>query len=119
MLVASGMTSKQIARELGLAPSTVDSHVRSAMARLGATNRISAAKLFSTAPHIQVPAPETFTVETGNRSANSWLPPLGGHENRLSMNRRVVHIVQIALLGIAGMAASVVTIAGLVNLFGS
>ncbi|MCP1335541.1 helix-turn-helix transcriptional regulator [Futiania mangrovi] len=42
-LVARGMSSKQIGRQLGIAPRTVDLHVSRAARRLGAANRIEAA----------------------------------------------------------------------------
>ncbi len=40
--VARGMTSKEIARDLGLSPRTVDLHIARASTRLGAANRIEA-----------------------------------------------------------------------------
>jgi len=43
--VGRGLSSREIARELGLAPSTVDTHVRAAMAKLGARSRTQAALL--------------------------------------------------------------------------
>ena len=43
--VARGMTSKEIARDLGLSPRTVDLHVARASTRLGAANRIEAVTL--------------------------------------------------------------------------
>jgi DNA-binding CsgD family transcriptional regulator len=45
LLVVEGMTSNEIARRLGLAPATVDSHVRSARRKLGARTRIEAAAM--------------------------------------------------------------------------
>lgn len=42
-LVGSGLTSRDIARRLGLSPGTVDDHVKAAMARLGARTRLEAA----------------------------------------------------------------------------
>jgi DNA-binding CsgD family transcriptional regulator len=44
-LVGRGATSKQIARELGISPSTVDNHVRLAMERLDTKSRIEAARI--------------------------------------------------------------------------
>lgn len=48
-LVGAGFTSNQIAAELHIAPSTVDSLVRSAMRRLGAPNRRTAAAVVARA----------------------------------------------------------------------
>lgn len=45
-LVGEGLTSSEIGRRLGLAPATVDSHVRSAIRKLGVRNRVEAAASF-------------------------------------------------------------------------
>jgi len=42
-LIASGQTSREIASHLGIAPSTVDSCTRSAMAKTGSRTRLQAA----------------------------------------------------------------------------
>jgi DNA-binding CsgD family transcriptional regulator len=47
VLVADGWTSTAIARRLGIRPSTVDSHIRSAMRTLGVSSRTAAAMLVS------------------------------------------------------------------------
>lgn len=44
-LVAEGMSSKEIARQLSLTPLTVDTYLKAAMARTGAANRRDAARL--------------------------------------------------------------------------
>lgn len=45
-LVAQGMSSKEIAIELSLSPSTVDTYIKHAMSRLGASNRREAARKY-------------------------------------------------------------------------
>jgi len=45
-LVAQGMSSKEIAIELSLSPSTVDTYLKHAIARLGASNRRDAARKY-------------------------------------------------------------------------
>src|SRR4051794_12030891 len=45
--VGSGMSSKEIAIETGWAPQTVDTYIKAAMARLGASNRREAARLLA------------------------------------------------------------------------
>src|SRR5947209_5111202 len=44
-LVARGLTSRRIARELGISASTVETHIRSALAKLEARTRVQAAAL--------------------------------------------------------------------------
>jgi DNA-binding CsgD family transcriptional regulator len=43
-LVARGMSSKEIAKELNLAPQTVDTYIKTTIARLGVSNRREAAR---------------------------------------------------------------------------
>lgn len=115
-LVAQGKTSKEIGRSLALSPSTVDSHVRAALERLGAPDRATAARWLAK----DLGAGGVASDQRSNQirwQALFALPPLGGVRNELSARRRIYHVVQIAMLGIMGMAAAVVTIAGLVNLF--
>jgi DNA-binding CsgD family transcriptional regulator len=42
-LVGGGLSTREIAARLGVAPSTVDSHVKSAMRKLDADTRVQAA----------------------------------------------------------------------------
>jgi DNA-binding CsgD family transcriptional regulator len=44
-LAAHGLTTRQIAERLVVSPTTIDSHIRSAMERLGARNRVHAVAL--------------------------------------------------------------------------
>jgi DNA-binding CsgD family transcriptional regulator len=46
-LVMQHLPSKEIARALAISPNTVDQHIRAAMAVLGASSRVSAAKMLS------------------------------------------------------------------------
>lgn len=46
-LVAQGLRSKEIARQLGLSAHTVDGHLRKAISRLGVSGRLEAARLVS------------------------------------------------------------------------
>jgi DNA-binding CsgD family transcriptional regulator len=46
-LVIQHLPSKEIARALAISPNTVDQHLRAAMAVLGATSRVSAAKFLA------------------------------------------------------------------------
>lgn len=126
-LVALGYTSKQIGRQLHIAPSTVDNHLSAALERLGMNNRADAARAMrarasAARPDVadeaaSPPADEPVESAPSLLSEVLRLPPLGGSENRLSLRRRYVHVVQIALLGTMAMTAVVMTIAGLVQLF--
>lgn len=129
-LVALGYTSKQIARELRISPSTVDNHLSAALERLGMNSRADAARALqarvSAAQPDVVDEPASAPVPNANTRPSQktsilrealQLPPLGGAENRLSLRRRYVHVIQIALLGTMAMTAVVMTIAGLVQLF--
>jgi DNA-binding CsgD family transcriptional regulator len=116
-LVGQGLTSKEIARKLNLSPSTVDNHVRSALERLSIDDRRAAARILQEqrTPVAQTTGPpQSYEKEPFSLFA---LPPLGGRLNQLSMHRRAWHIIQIALMGVMGMTAVIITIAGLVNLF--
>ena len=47
-LAADHRSAKEIARALGIAPSTVNDHLDEAILKLGATDRRDAARMFST-----------------------------------------------------------------------
>lgn len=115
-LVGQGLTSKQIGRELGLSPSTVDNHIRSALERLSVSDRMSAVRAIADLDR-ELGISALSNTPKKNTLNLAALPPLGGRSNELNVHRRVWHIVQIALIAIMGMAAAVVTIAGLVRLF--
>lgn len=110
-LVAEGYTSKQIARELELSPSTVDNHLNAAVERLGLSGRAEAARA------LRNRTPSQDKAAAPRPPSLLRLPPVGGSPNRLSLGRRYFHVVQIALLGTMAMTAIVMTIAGLVQLF--
>lgn len=110
LLVKEGLSSKHIARELGISPRTVDQHIAAAMETLGAANRTAAVSqlykmeheagqgvperifIFRDAPDGQepphpVPPPRVPTI----------LPRVGGAENTASRSQRVVWIFRIAI----------------------
>ena len=62
-LVHSHFNSKQIARELGIKPGTVDRHCENATRKLQAENRVAAAKRLVAAE-----------IGIGNDSQSEWLP---------------------------------------------
>lgn len=75
-LVHQGYTTKEIARILNIAPSTVDQRVDGARRKLGASTRAEAARLFLE----RAPIPERFVYErtsltASHLSATSTVPP--------------------------------------------
>lgn len=130
-LVAAGHTSKQIARQLGLSPSTVDNHLNAAIERLGVDNRALAARMFVDGNQrlatggkpptqgIQSEFPDHAVHADENRIVPSLfsIPPVGGRENKLSQRRRYYHVIQIMVLALMAFSAVTVTIAGMVHLF--
>lgn len=120
LLVAKGMTSKEIGRELGISPSTVDNHISAAIDRLGARNRVDAARMI--VPSIAdcktdhwMLAPIMEKDETADFAW--WMPPpLGGRPNTLTTGQRAYRILQVALLSVMGVAAGILTIAGVVHI---
>jgi DNA-binding CsgD family transcriptional regulator len=137
-LVAAGYTSKEIARQLNLSPSTVDNHLNAALERLGVDSRTTAARMFvqhdqwighDGSSFDQYGAGQQFTDVARERplagepkrdtlaSALFSIPALGGRENKLSQRRRYYHVVQIMILGLMTFSAVTVTIAGIVHLF--
>ncbi len=119
-LVAKGLTSKEIGRELGVSPSTVDNHIRAAIDRLGARNRQHAARMIRTAEAARAnPEQSAVPITEAQRSEEfTWwkLPPLGGRPNTLTPTQRIYHILQIALFAVVAVSAAILTIAGVVHI---
>jgi DNA-binding CsgD family transcriptional regulator len=105
-LVASGLSSKEIARELGISPSTVDNHIATAMHIIGLANRAALANWYTETR-------DSKSVRTQNRprpkagrtfSISFSLPPMGGIRNSLSLMERVFSALQVITVSV--MAAS-------------
>lgn len=130
-LVADGYTSKQIARQLNLSPSTVDNHLNAALERLGADNRIQAARIFIEGSQhdkanlgnllkeemSEFIGPSPSNGEAPFVASLLSIPPIGGKKNVLSPRRRYYHVIQIMVLALMAFSAAIVTIAGIVHLF--
>lgn len=117
-LASKGMTSKEIGRELGISPSTVDNHLRVVAAKLHVGNRREAIRqladsqdfteaLIRDVPDFS-PLPVPPIVKTG------LFPPLGGSVNSLPPSTRLAMVVRIALAGTMALAAITTTISGVV-----
>lgn len=129
-LVAQGMTSKEIAQQTGLSHQTVDTYLKTAMAKLKASNRRDAAralaefeqsqKLGSPSPAVD-PIPEVPDDQPTVRAAG-WVsviapPPLGGTSNELSTTQRTFAVLKVAALSAAILIALTLLIAGFMQTF--
>jgi len=116
-LVAKGCSSKEIARELGISPSTVDNHIAAAMHTVGLANRAALANWYS--EHRESDA---LIINDQQRPRNDHpshisisLPAMGGIRNSLSLMERVFSVLQIITVSV--MAASSLILVVLVLIF--
>jgi DNA-binding CsgD family transcriptional regulator len=126
-LVAKGMSSKEIAQQTGLAWQTVDTYLKQAISRTGATNRREAARaLMGWELSQELGSPSPAVVETpdeGNQSTQAdgrwqqWLrlPPVGGSTNNLSWSQKTLSAFQVAVVGAAVVIALALAVAGLLS----
>lgn len=129
-LVARGMTSKEIALVTGLTPQTVDTYIKSAMGRLGASSRREAARMLSRAEASQslgspsgavattaLPMDQAIAADGGGLAR--WLrpPPVGGRSNDLTAAERTFAILKVAAISAATVVALALLIAGVLQTF--
>jgi DNA-binding CsgD family transcriptional regulator len=142
--VAEGRTSKEIAREFAISPSTVDNHINAALKIVGCANRLEAARLVLEGSAVgfepplaepvitELPSAEPVAREESRRvnpvvptavesevppgGRAFRLPPLGGAPNHESAARRLVMVMQIVLLGLMVGVGAIVSILGVVRL---
>ena len=125
-LVAQGMSSKEIAQQTGLAPQTVDTYLKMALARLGVTNRREAARRLvawelsqksgspTQAVAGQPPASDPPSQTGGKRRpAKLGLPPVGGAFHDLGWAQKTYLALRVAIFSAAGLSAVTLVIAGL------
>ena len=131
---ARGYSSKEIARQLGLSPSTVNNHIESAKKLVDAADRGEVARAlvdFETG-HKMPSDPQGLFIAANaatlsplrtaaNQEGTTWdllrPPPVGGPENDLTGIQRSFHILQIALMSVIAIAAMSLVIAGLLHTF--
>ena len=129
-LVAQGMSSKEIAKALGLTPQTVDTYVKTSMARLGASNRREAARMLlaqeasrksgsPTAGLADAVSDAEQLASTGTTGWLSWVrpPPVGGGFHDLSWSQKTFGALQVAVISTAVVIALALAIAGLFHTF--
>ena len=120
-LAGEGHTSKEIARAICISPSTVDNHIRSAIQRLSAKNRMDAIRILREskpspdADDGNMPHDITTPLLSEPRPVSTTFPPLGGVENNLTAARRLAHISQLAVLSVMASGAAILTILGVVH----
>lgn len=125
-LVAQGMSSKEIAKQTGLAPLTVDTYLKQAMAKLGVSNRRDAARRLielEGSQNFGSPSPALAEVETqpdptfrtGKRGWRQWmrLPPVGGGFHDLTWSQKSYQVLHVAVAAAIVLLALSLTIAGL------
>jgi DNA-binding CsgD family transcriptional regulator len=129
-LVAQGMSSKEIAIAVKLTPQTVDTYIKTAMSRLGVSNRREAARLLTdweasqktgspsqtvveTAPAVE----ERGVVGRGSAVHLISLPPVGGRPNALSNTEKLLAALKVAVVGATAVIALALLIAGVLKTF--
>lgn len=146
-LVARHLSSKEIGATLSLSYKTIDNHVADLMVKLEVSSRADAARIFLDASRTreQLPSvperldsdagdgaitvrPEEAVAAQGNRTRTERpgspfsrlfsLPPVGGARHDLTMPQRMATMGQIALVSVAGLAAIVTIMVGILNLLG-
>jgi DNA-binding CsgD family transcriptional regulator len=129
-LVAQGMSSKEIAKALGLTPQTVDTYVKTSMARLGVSSRREAARIVASeeisqksgSPSASLAEPDPWpdqVTATGTTGWLSWVrpPPVGGGFHDLSWAQKTYQALLVAVISTAIVVALALTIAGLFQTF--
>lgn len=134
LLVKQGLSSKHIARELGISHRTVDQHIAAALETLGAHSRIAAiSELYRLEAEEQTAVERPFMLHE-NRPAGenhvfgskaqprlrAILPPFGGAVYAASRSQRIACIARITILCIMLTSAfilAVMAVSELVNGF--
>lgn len=128
-LVGRGMSSKEIARETGLAPLTVDTYLKQAIARLGASNRRDAARRLLELEASQKSGSQSLDLAGAGRgedrkpptSKKGWrrwmrLPPVGGGLHDLTWSQKSYQILHVAVIAAIVLLALSLATAGLFQL---
>ncbi|MFA9200240.1 MAG: LuxR C-terminal-related transcriptional regulator [Cypionkella sp.] len=113
-LVSRGRTSKEIARQLAISPSTVDNHIKAAIDKLGARNRHEAARLLRADKQDGL-SPENERDD--HISLLIWrVPAMSSRIDDQTRGQKLAHILRIAIFAVIGASAAILTITGVVYL---
>ena len=133
LLAKQGLSSKLIARELGISHRTVEVHLAAAIRNLGVSTRMEAIALL-----YQLDAEEARQEDAGpfmlagaaegdelvvadapeRQEAPHIFPPLGGSTNRASRKVRIAWMVRVAIFCTMLTCAAILTVMGLSQLAG-
>ena len=119
-LASKGMTSKEIGRELGISPSTVDNHLRVVAAKMQVGGRRQAIRQLANSTGFPEAVAQDLAAPLPTRPSKKigLFPPLGGSANTLSAAERLKMVVRIALFATMALAAITTTISGVVSILG-
>lgn len=125
-----GLSSKEIAIELGLSPQTVDTYLKVAIGRLGAANRRDAARRFAALEESQKsgsqsrpvaePGSEPQSADTtggGGAFAKVLPPPIGGIVNTFGLADRSFAILRVSVVGATVVIGLALLVAGALDAF--
>lgn len=128
--VGQGMSSKEIAKETGLSPRSVDTYLTDAMALLGATNRRDAARIFlSQSPSQELRSQSQRLAASAADRPAGWraglsllqtllLPiPVGGSVNDLNAAQKSLFALRIGITGVVLLLAIITVFVGLLTVF--
>lgn len=129
-LVASGFTSKEIGRKLGISHSTVDNHILIATQTLGVADRREAGRLVANAGQ-QLPRQARALPEAENsailreregldQTATGnvrLLPPVGGPLNEQTLGHKTIQILSIAVLSTLAVISLALIVSGAFRAF--
>lgn len=112
-LAAEGLSTKEIARNLGVSPSTVDNHILAALTKLEVRSRREAIRLLRPARR------QNGGEQTTQRPVvptQGFLPPFGGKLNQASSRHRLTQIFGIGIVSVLAVMAVLLTISGALHL---
>lgn len=120
-LVADGLSSKEIARELGISPSTVDNHIATAMHQFGFPNRSAVARWYaeyrdSVYREDQSQPRAVPGNSNGLSNIRVPIPAMGGIRNTLKLKERIFGVAQVAIVSIMVASAAAMFVLGLIFL---